>query len=121
MTIKNVLLCALGITGMFMIGFVFLNESSPYVTIREARKLKDDGLHLAGEIIPGTIRHIIQEKKIYFNLNDQNGEQMTIEYSGMPPTNFSEIKKVVAIGKFEKDHFLAERLLIKCPSKYESQ
>lgn len=121
MTKKRLLLGILGLIGTFMILFVFLNESSPYVTVTEARKLKSDGLHLAGEIVLGSVSHLIKEKKMVFDLVDQKGEKITVKYSGMPPANFSEIKKVVAIGHIDDDHFSAERLLIKCPSKYESQ
>ena len=34
---------------------------------------------------------------------------------------FVKAVSVVAIGKFEGDHFEAQQLLVKCPSKYQAE
>lgn len=111
----------LGILGIGMMGAIFLNESSPYVTILEGKKLTGEGLHLAGEILPGSIKNLIKEKKTVFEIQDQLGDRICVHYKGLPPANFLEVKKVVAIGQFQQDYFSAEKLLLKCPSKYESK
>ena len=42
-------------------------------------------------------------------------------YRGVIPGNFDQAKMVVAIGRYRGDHFEAEQLLIKCPSKYQAE
>jgi cytochrome c-type biogenesis protein CcmE len=35
------------------------------------------------------------------------------------PAQFEQLEKMVLIGTYDKDHFLATEILSKCPSKYE--
>ena len=44
-----------------------------------------------------------------------------VRYKGVKPDNFDEAYHVVAIGKYTGDAFAADKLLIKCPSKYEAE
>ena len=46
---------------------------------------------------------------------------MLVRYKGVKPDNFDEAYHVVAIGKYTGDAFAADKLLIKCPSKYEAE
>ena len=46
---------------------------------------------------------------------------MPVEYRGVIPGNFDQAVSVVAIGKFAGDHFEAQQLLVKCPSKYQAE
>ena len=45
---------------------------------------------------------------------------MPVEYRGVIPGNFDQAVSVVAIGRYQGDHFEAEQLLVKCPSKYQA-
>jgi cytochrome c-type biogenesis protein CcmE len=40
-------------------------------------------------------------------------------YDGTKPGNFDQATSVVCVGKYETDAFYADKLLIKCPSKYQ--
>ena len=44
-----------------------------------------------------------------------------MRYHGLKPDQFDEAYHIVAIGKCEGESFEADKLLIKCPSKYEKQ
>jgi cytochrome c-type biogenesis protein CcmE len=113
--------CILGIVGGLgvMVG-AFLNQSSPYVTVREAKKMKNDHLHLLGEIVDGTFQVNPGLSSIHFLLKDPEGVTVPVVFKGTPPANMGGVTKVVAVGGFKEGAFQAHKLLYKCPSKYES-
>ncbi len=61
------------------------------------------------------------EQFLRFNLRDEKGEVMPVEYRGVIPGNFDQAVSVVAIGRYQGDHFEAQQLLVKCPSKYQAE
>ncbi len=58
-----------------------------------------------------------------FDVQGENGEVMTIVYPHTKPGNFEQAISVVATGQFDPatDRFVADQLLVKCPSKYQEQ
>ncbi|HID07112.1 MAG TPA: hypothetical protein EYP10_08175, partial [Armatimonadetes bacterium] len=73
-----------------------------------------------GRIVPGTRRY---NRKLHcweFVLEDTAGVRARVRYRGTPPAGFENTPMAVVVGKFQNDIFEAERLLLKCPSKYES-
>ena len=44
---------------------------------------------------------------------------MDVVYYGVVPGNFDQATSVLVRGKPEADGFVAEQLLVKCPSKYQ--
>lgn len=98
----------------------FVKAASPYVTLVEARKTSGDSLHLAGDLIKGTISRDVRTGLLRFNLRDTDGATVRVVFDGAAPDNLPEATRVVAIGKLEGEQFRARDLLVKCPSKYES-
>ena len=100
----------------------FIRNASPYVTVAEARQTRADGVHLAGDMVKGSIKTNFQSGEIRFQLKDDKGQLANVLYVGSTPGNLEEATKVVAIGGMNKeDVFVSQKLLIKCPSKYESE
>ncbi|MHB8636423.1 MAG: cytochrome c maturation protein CcmE domain-containing protein [Fimbriimonadaceae bacterium] len=114
----TVVVCLLSLGGI--VG-AFLKNSSPYVTIAQARHLDATGLHLEGDVIQSSIRVLPTKQLITFNLRDANGEVVGVDYTGPMPDNFSQVHKLVAIGQMKAGAFASDRLLVKCPSKYEAK
>ena len=58
-----------------------------------------------------------------FDIQGEDGEVMTIVYPRTKPGNFEQAISVVAIGKYDTDskQFMADQLLVKCPSKYQEE
>jgi cytochrome c-type biogenesis protein CcmE len=54
-----------------------------------------------------------------FSIQDEHGDVMKVAYKGLKPGNFNEATQVVAIGRFHGGTLEAEKLLVKCPSKYQ--
>ncbi len=58
-----------------------------------------------------------------FDIQGDDGEVLTVVYPHTKPGNFEQAISVVAIGKYDhrSDQFVADQLLVKCPSKYQEQ
>jgi cytochrome c-type biogenesis protein CcmE len=44
---------------------------------------------------------------------------MAVVYGGIRPANFKDAISIVAIGRYRAGRIDAEKLLVKCPSKYQ--
>jgi len=53
-----------------------------------------------------------------FQMEDEVGNVRMVRYFNPKPANFEDAEKVVIDGYAEGDHFVAENILVKCPSKY---
>lgn len=53
-----------------------------------------------------------------FYMRDEAGEVRQVRYLNPKPANFEDAQQVVIEGKMDGDAFVAEHILIKCPSKY---
>ena len=58
-----------------------------------------------------------------FDLEDGTGKLVKVIYPKPRPANFEQAVSVVAIGHYDagQQAFLAEDMLVKCPSKYQEQ
>lgn len=99
----------------------FMSNASPYVTVAQAKVSSDKHLHLSGDIVKDSVRRNLVGHYMTFQLKDSEGAIVTVEHHGEQPQNIQEANKAVAIGGMEGDRFVSEKLLIKCPSKYEAE
>ena len=98
----------------------FKRTMTPYIGFAEARTTS--GLvQVNGKLADKDYVLKPQEQFLRFNLKDDHGEVMPVEYRGVIPGNFDQAMSVVAIGKYQGDHFEAQQLLVKCPSKYQAE
>jgi len=97
----------------------FRRAVTPYVGFAEARRA--DGLvQVSGTIVErDTIGGADVERGLAFRLRDRQGEVMTVVYRGVIPAGFTRTTMIVAIGRCRDGRFEAQRLLVKCPSKYQ--
>ncbi len=99
----------------------FKDAFRSYTTsIREARE-SGRSVQLAGFL--GSTGEYDTEGNWTFLLQDETNEQVKVIYPEPRPSNFEQAISIVAIGRYEasKDAFMAEDLLVKCPSKYQEQ
>jgi cytochrome c-type biogenesis protein CcmE len=98
----------------------FKKTMTPYIGFAEART--SSGLvQVNGKLADKDYVLKAQEQFLRFNLRDEQGTVMPVEYRGVIPGNFDQAVSVVAIGKYQGDHFEAQQLLVKCPSKYQAE
>lgn len=98
----------------------FQKSVTPYISFAEAR-------HTTGLVqVNGVLadkNYVLrpEEQFLEFKLKDAKNEVMDVKYRGVIPGNFDQAVSVVAIGRYQGDHFEAEQLLVKCPSKYQAE
>jgi cytochrome c-type biogenesis protein CcmE len=98
----------------------FKKTMTPYIGFAEARTAS--GLvQVNGKLADKNYVLKAEEQFLRFQLQDEHGDVMPVEYRGVIPGNFDQAVSVVAIGRFEGDHFEAQQLLVKCPSKYQAE
>jgi cytochrome c-type biogenesis protein CcmE len=107
-----------------IVGFVAFGAGSfranltPYVNFQQA-KSTSDAVQVAGKLLKGSDSFDPANSRLLFTLVDDQGETMRVAYKGLRPGNFEEATQVVAIGRFRGGELEAEKLLVKCPSKYQ--
>lgn len=100
--------------------WIFSDSVTPYVGIAEARESKSN-VQVKGLLDRNAPPPHMDGEEFVFVLQDEETlETMPVRYHGMKPDQFDQAHHIVAIGKYRDDSFYAEKLLIKCPSKYES-
>ncbi len=109
------------ILGIGVVMTAFLINASPYVTIAEARKSEADNLHVPGDILKETLNVSTSKGQVTFMIRDKEGDTIPILYKGAPPANMGEATKVVVVGGVKNNIFEARKMILKCPSKYESE
>ncbi|MCS7161840.1 MAG: cytochrome c maturation protein CcmE [Bacteroidia bacterium] len=66
-------------------------------------------------------RYDPQEDAFWFWAQDSLGTIVRVRYPDPKPVNFEVAQKVVLIGHYADSLFLAEKILMKCPSKYKAE
>ena len=104
-------------------------EASSYVTFDQAAQMASTGNHKSIHVVGGLKKddggRIIGMEKgadmlsFSFTLVDDAGKEQKVYYNEPMPPDFTKSEKVVVIGHYQADVFIAEKILLKCPSKYE--
>lgn len=115
--ILPILIACLGLGGAVV---VFSGGSTPYVTIAEAKKMNSDRINLGLEIDKATIQAPLRSNEMEFEGKDKDGAKIRVKYIG-DPVDLSQAERVTCIGKIQGDHFVSDKMLVKCPSKYEEE
>lgn len=97
----------------------FQKTMTPYITFREARAA-NGMVQVSGTLANKDYTLKEAEQYLKFQLKDLNGDVMPVVYRGTIPGNFDQAVSIVAIGEYRGDHFEADKLLVKCPSKYQT-
>lgn len=99
----------------------FKDSMTPYVSYDRARA-GDRIVQVAGALEKGSSSYVDTNESLYFTLKDpKSSETLRVRYKGLKPANFEEAISIVAIGRYDEGakEFEAEKLLVKCPSKYQ--
>jgi len=95
---------------------------SPYVTFEYARSHPEKYVQVIGsrERKSDVTDDI---KGFYFTMANDRGEEMKAYHEGVKPMNFEHAEQLVVLGRYSaaQNIFIADRVLTKCPSKYEKE
>jgi cytochrome c-type biogenesis protein CcmE len=107
-----------------------LGDASTYESFATAKEMKNKGeekaIHVVGQLKKsetGEVEGIeVNENKtsFYFMMVDNDGTEQRVFYNEPIPADFHRSEQVVVIGAYKSDEiFLADKILMKCPSKYQ--
>lgn len=106
--------------------FLFVSSfMSPYVMVtellQEPSAYQNKNIQLVGVVASGSLSY--SEATTQFILQDiaYSDDIIQVRYHDIPPNGLQKNQKIVAIGQLISiGYFEAWKLLIQCPSKYES-
>jgi len=106
-------------------------DASTYVSFDQAYQMASTGnktqIHVVGDLKKDTQGNIIGLEKSQDNLSfsflliDESGKEQKVYYNEPMPPDFARSEKVVVIGGYQNNTFLANKILLKCPSKYQEE
>jgi len=124
------------IVGIFVIAIAIMiimttaGDASTYVSFDEAIERAQDGndtkVHVVGKLKKDEQGHIVgmqydplvDPNYFTFTLVDTNRFEQRVVYYNPKPQDFDRSEQVVITGNMQKDVFVADKILLKCPSKY---
>ncbi|MCS6904829.1 MAG: cytochrome c maturation protein CcmE [Bacteroidia bacterium] len=96
----------------------FASEVSEYTNFEQARKMQKE-VHVVAKWVMKEKAHYDPQKDIFeFYLQDSTNNIARVHYPDPMPANFEKAEKVVVCGRYEGNIFKANKILMKCPSKY---
>ena len=106
-------------------------DASTYVTFSKAKDVYESGsltkFHVVGKLnkdednnIQGLMKS--EDKMSFtFQMIDEDGMKEKVFYGEPMPPDFLLSEQVVVIGGYENNTFVADDILLKCPSKYTEE
>ena len=106
-------------------------DASTYVTFSKAKDVYESGsmskFHVVGTLnkndnnkIEG-IKNSPDQLSFTFEMIDEDGYKESVFFGEPMPPDFLLSEQVVVIGGYENNTFIADDILLKCPSKYTEE
>jgi cytochrome c-type biogenesis protein CcmE len=98
-----------------------VGDSSSYENFGTAAANPKREYHVVGTLARVDEMHYDPEQNanlFKFYLQDNNGEVSEVVFYGTKPQDFERSEQVVIVGQMTGQHFTAQKILTKCPSKY---
>jgi len=106
-------------------------DASAYVTFKDAKEMADNGnankIHVVGKLPKNANGEVVGIEpspdmlSFKFEMVDENNEKQTVFHANPMPTDFLRSEQVVVVGNYQNGNFIAEKILLKCPSKYQEE
>src|SRR5690606_38630689 len=95
-------------------------DSSTYGTFSDAKESQRE-LHVVGKL--QLDKEMVYDPQIdanYFSfyMKDNDGKECKVVFAGTKPQDFERSEQIVLTGKMVGTNFQADKILMKCPSKY---
>ncbi|MBK7649521.1 MAG: cytochrome c maturation protein CcmE [Flammeovirgaceae bacterium] len=106
-------------------------DASTYVSFNQAFQMASNGnnnqIHVVGDLKKDGAGNIVGMEKSSDNLSfsfiliDDEQKEQKVYYNEPMPPDFARSEKVVVIGGYQNNAFVANKILLKCPSKYQEE
>ena len=98
-------------------GTAFVRNLTPYLAFKEARTSQGT-VQVMGALDKTSVSN--KGGVLNFTLVEKDtAERLPVVFKHTMPSNFLLAIEITAIGRYENNQFNADRLLVKCPSKYQ--
>ena len=107
------------------------NDASTYVSFNDAYQMASNGntsqIHVVGELKKDALGNVVgiyegsDKVSFTFIMVDEQQKEQIVQYNEPMPADFTKSEKVVVIGSYQGENFIAEKILLKCPSKYQEE
>ncbi len=104
-----------------MIGalLVTLEDASVYATFDIADKQTPETVTVVAKVdLENPIEFDPKTTLLTFKAIDKNGDSKNVIYNQPKPMDFERSEEITITGHSTSSHFVAEEILMKCPSKY---
>tara|TARA_Y100001972_G_C7655715_1_gene330224 strand:+ start:1291 stop:1695 length:405 start_codon:yes stop_codon:yes gene_type:complete len=106
-------------------------DASTYVSFNEAQEMAEKGnnnkIHVVGKLKKDHDGNVVNvetspdNRSFRFALIDENNNEQMVYHPNPMPTDFLRSEQVVVVGAYNDDRFVADKILLKCPSKYQEE
>lgn len=106
-------------------------DASAYVNFEDALEMYEDGnknkIHVVGSLKKDTSGEVVGIQSspdmlsFKFTMIDENNVEQVVFHPNPMPTDFLRSEQVVVVGGYENNKFVADKILLKCPSKYQEE
>jgi cytochrome c-type biogenesis protein CcmE len=91
-----------------------------YSNFDDVLKAPDQTHQIVGTlVVDKPIAFDAQSGEFTFSMKDKNGIEKPVVFHGAKPQDFERTEQIVLTGRLDGERFLAEDMLLKCPSKYD--
>ncbi len=101
---------------MVFFGINLSKNLSSYSDFETAKK-SGRQVHIPGEWVDRD-KAVETDNSFQFYVKDSLNHVEMVHYYDPKPNNFDQAEKVVLIGGYKQEGFVADRIVTKCPSKY---
>lgn len=105
------------------VGIIYwsVSNAGSFASFEEAREAEGREFQVAGVL--NKDKEMIYDPTVNtdlfsFYMVDKEGNEQKVHYKGSKPQDFERSEEVVIHGKMDGDVFVAHKILMKCPSKY---
>ncbi len=98
-------------------------DSSTYSTFAAAAKSPDTEYHVVGKLNKDKALEYnpqVNANLFGFYMKDNEGTELKVVFKGTKPQDFERSEQIVITGKAAGTVFYADKILMKCPSKYNN-
>ncbi len=101
--------------------FRYYEDVAAYLASAQDASPNDRASRVHGFVLEGSIERNLADGHVDFVVRGKQSGELAVRYAGLDlPDLFRDGAEVVVEGRPSEHHFLAERVLAKCPSKYET-
>ena len=120
MNYKKLLLFVVALVFVIVAIFALSDDMfSPYVPFEKAKASPGKLVQIIGSLDQS--QKVIHTEKDYTFTLKEKGDTIRVVHRDLKPMNFEHAEEAVVLGRYDTQNkiFVAEKVLVKCPSKYE--